>query len=88
MFLDKVLGEGTNHIDPQGIFLGILKCRRNKFQSNSFTAQALGNLCMPDRHPAMTICLEFQIADQAILFDLKPALGDPRLFAHPALAFS
>jgi len=87
MFFDEVVGQRANNINSQGVFLGILKGRRYKLESNSFSPQVLGDFCMPDRHPAMTIRFEFQIADLTILFNLKPALGHLRSFAHAILAF-
>ncbi len=77
MLFDEVCGKWTDHIDSQRIIFCILKRSRDEFESNSFPAQTLGHLCMPDRHPAMTVCVKLQIADLPILLNLKPALDYP-----------
>jgi hypothetical protein len=65
-----------------------LKRRGDKFESNAFSAQFLGNFRMPDSHPAMAVGFKLQIAALPILLDLKPALDYPGCVAHIDLAFS
>jgi hypothetical protein len=88
VFFDEVFGEGADHIDAQGILLGILKRRGDKFESNAFSAQFLGDFRMPDSHPAVAVGFELQIAALPILLDLKPALDYSGCVAHIGLAFS
>ena len=73
MFVGQVFRERADDINAQGIFLGIFKGPGDKFEREPFAALCLRDLCMPDRHPALTIGLEFQVADLPILFDLEPA---------------
>ncbi len=52
MLFNEVFGEWADHIDAQAILLGILKRRGDKFESNAFSTQFLGDFRMPDSHPA------------------------------------
>lgn len=87
MLLNKVTGERTDDVDSQIVLPGVLKRRGDELESDAFSALFFGNLSVPDRHPSVPVGLELEVADLAILFDLKPASSYLGRFIHVAPGF-
>ena len=76
MGLEDVLGDGAEDVDAEGVFPGVLEGGGDEFEGDAFSALRFGDFCVPDRHPAMAVGFEFEVAGLAVLLDLEAAAGD------------
>src|ERR1700758_5577910 len=61
---------------------GILKCGVGKLSRKTAAAQRGWNFGMPDRHPARSVRLEFEICSLAVLVDFEFVHRSLRAFVH------
>lgn len=72
---EDVLGDGAHDIDPEVMVFGVLEGSGDEFESEAASAEFFGDFGVPDRHPAMAVGFEFEVAGLAVLFDLEAAAG-------------
>jgi hypothetical protein len=72
---EDVLGDGADDVDLEVVVFGVLEGAGDEFEGEALAAEFFGDFGVPDRHPAMAVGFEFEVAGLAVLFDLEAAAG-------------
>lgn len=82
---EDVVGHRAEDVDFKVMVFCVLEGGGDQFEGDAFAALAFGDSGVPDRHPAVAVGFEFQIAGLAFLLDLEAAAGDLGWVVHSGL---
>src|ERR1700745_605846 len=76
MLAQKICGKRADDVYAKIVLLRIVECGLGELRSDTLAPHAGSHFCVPDRHPALAICVEFEIRDFPMFFDFEPASCD------------
>ena len=78
MLAEKFRSQGTDNVHAKMLLLRIFEGSLGEFRSDTATPHGRRYFRMPDRHPALAVCVEFEIRDFPTVFDFESASGDSK----------